>query len=54
LRQCFVCFDEVDVDAGVECRTGHFMCAVCLNEEVKTQVSRSLRTRTLVGSGLMH
>ncbi len=38
LRQCFVCFDEVDVDAGVECRTGHFMCAVCLNEEVKTQV----------------
>jgi hypothetical protein len=39
LRKCFVCFDEVDVDAGVECRTGHFMCAVCLNEEVKAQVS---------------
>jgi interleukin-1 receptor-associated kinase 4 len=39
LRECWVCFDEVDADDGVECQTGHFMCAVCLNEEVKTQVS---------------
>jgi hypothetical protein len=29
----------VDVDAGVECRAGHFMCSGCLNEEVKEQVS---------------
>ena len=39
LRQCFACFDQVDVDAGVECRAGHFMCSGCLNEEVKEQVS---------------
>ena len=26
LRQCFASFDQVDVDAGVECRAGHFIC----------------------------
>ncbi len=39
LRQSFACFDQVDVDAGVVCRAGHFMCSGCLNEEVKEQVS---------------
>ena len=39
LRQCFACFEQVDVDAGVECRAGHFMCSGCLNQEVKEQVS---------------
>jgi hypothetical protein len=39
MRTCAVCWDECDKEDGIVCKAGHFMCAECLNAEVKEQTS---------------
>jgi hypothetical protein len=39
MRSCISCFDECDKSVGVMCQGQHFMCAECLNSEVKEQAA---------------